>query len=94
MCSVFKKTTYYAILERKYGAYCAENQVFPKVARFIKPRMNFNRLGCRKRGGKIVHDEEIRNLLQSYVENGTMDPKAARMLLDRILKILFQPDSS
>ena len=41
-----------------------------------------------------MHDEEIRNLLQSYVENGTMDPKAARMLLDRILKILFQPDSS
>ena len=93
MCSVFKKTTYYAILERKYQAYCAENQVFPKVARFIKPLTNFIRLGY-KRGGKIVRDEEIRNLLQSYAENGTMDPEAARMLLDRILKILFQPDSS
>lgn len=41
-----------------------------------------------------MSDEEIRKLLQSYVENGTMDPETAKKLLERILKILFSNDSS
>ena len=55
--------------------------------------MKFIRLGRRKRV-KIVSDEEIRKLLQSYVENGTMDPETAKKLLERILEIIFNQDSS
>ena len=41
-----------------------------------------------------MSDEEIRKLLQSYVENGTMDPETAGKILAGILKILFGNDSS
>ena len=60
---------------------------------FIKPLLFFYRLGL-ERGWKNMSDEDIRKLLQSYVENGTMDPETAKKLLERILKILFSNDSS
>ena len=47
-----------------------------------------------ERGWKNMSDEETRKLLQSYVENGTMDPETAKKLLERILKIIFNQDSS
>ena len=40
-----------------------------------------------------MSDEDIRKLLQSYVENGTMDPETAKKLLERILKIIFKDSS-
>ena len=60
---------------------------------FIKPLLFFYRLGL-ERGWKNMSDEETRKLLQSYVENGTMDPETAKKLLERILKIIFNQDSS
>ena len=40
-----------------------------------------------------MSDEEIKKLLQSYVENGTMDPETAKKLLERILNIIFKDSS-
>ena len=37
-----------------------------------------------------MRDEDIRKMLQVYVENGTMDPKTAKKLLGRILNIVFK----
>lgn len=41
-----------------------------------------------------MSDEDIRNLLNLYVENGTMDPETAKNLLERIMAIIFHKDSS
>ena len=41
-----------------------------------------------------MSDEEIRKLLQSYVENGTMDSETAKKLLERILNIIFYKDGN
>lgn len=54
--------------------------------------MVFTRHGCRKRVNTISEDE-IRKLLKYYAENGIMNPKVARELLDRILKIMIPQDN-
>lgn len=54
--------------------------------------MDSTRLGSRKRVNTIS-DEDIRKLLISYAENGIMNPKVARELLDRILKIMIPQDN-
>lgn len=41
-----------------------------------------------------MSDEDIKNLLQSYVENGTMDSETAKKLLERILNIIFNKDGN
>ena len=60
---------------------------------FIKPLLFFYRLGL-ERGWKNMSDEDIRKLLQSYVENGTMDSETAKKLLERILNIIFNKDGN
>lgn len=55
--------------------------------------MEFTRLDYRKRV-KTVSDEDIRNLLKSYVENGTMNSETARNLLDRIFEIIYKENSN
>ena len=54
--------------------------------------MDSTRLGSRKRVNTIS-DEDIRKLLISYAENRIMNPKVARELLDRILKIMIPQDN-
>lgn len=41
-----------------------------------------------------MSNEDIRKLLESYVENGVMDSETAKKLLDKILKNIFHKDSS
>lgn len=60
---------------------------------FVKLFMEFTRLDYRKRV-KTVSDEDIRNLLKSYVENGTMNSETARNLLDRIFEIIYKENSN
>ena len=55
--------------------------------------MEFTRLDYRKRV-KTVSDEDIRNLLKVYVENGTMNSETAKKLLDRIFKIIYKDNSN
>lgn len=55
--------------------------------------MVFTRHGCRKRVNTIS-EEEIRKLLKYYAENGIMDPKTAKQLLDRILEIIIHQDNN
>ena len=55
--------------------------------------MGFTRLDYRKRV-KTVSDEDIRNLLKVYVENGTMNSETAKKLLDRIFKIICKENSN
>ena len=60
---------------------------------FVKLFMEFTRLDYRKRV-KTVSDEDIRNLLKVYVENGTMNSETAKKLLDRIFKIIYKDNSN
>ena len=55
--------------------------------------MEFTRLDYRKRV-KTVSDEDIRNLLKVYVENGTMNSETTKKLLDRIFKIICKENSN